>query len=516
MVVLALGAMVYGQQQGFRSGLLDYARKLEQSRLPELSEQLAQRYAADGNWDQFRDRPRRWIEIAHQLAARSAETPRADRSDSADPRELGPGADERPMRGPPPGRWPADGRPPPRPGRPGPPGAGGLRRVESDPAAMEFPRRLSLRGADGQHLAGASPTGPAFSQPIRVDEDTVGYLVLADLPTLRDTVDIDFQREQARLAGVIAAVILLLTALASLLLSRRLLRRVALLASASRRLSTGDYGDRLGPMGGDELGELARDFDHLADALERGRDARDRWVADVSHELRTPLTVLRGELHALQDGVRPLDARAVDSMAVEADRLQQRIEDLYALTLSDHGGMRYRFAFTDLLALVVAASDSARAAAERAGLSLTTRLPDHAALERADSERLYQLLGNLLANSVRYTDRGGRIFIVLSRCSATVDIESDRSDLHRAGDGWQLSVEDSAPGVPSEETQVLFERHHRGADGARRAPDGAGLGLAICRNIVLAHGGHVRAEASPLGGLRIVVWLPGDAEESDR
>jgi two-component system sensor histidine kinase BaeS len=477
LVVLALAAMLFTQQGAFRSGLLAHARSLEEARLPGLAEALATEFQRDGGWHRLlRDRPR-WVELA-----------RADRGSDLVDRPLDPPAH--------PGR---------RGDRPWPPGAGprgpgfGRRGPPADRGALDFVHRLSLLAPDGRPLIGPPPAASTALHPIRLQDATVGLLALTPLPQLRDAADIDFARQQARSAAIIAVLVLLAAALASLAMSRWILRRVDALATASRRLAAGDLSQRIGPLGRDELGALASDFDRLTDALQRGREARDRWIADISHELRTPLTILRGELHALQDGIRPLERSAIDSMAAEADRLAQRIDDLYALALSDSGGLRYRFREVDLVQLVSGVCASHAAAMASAELQLDVDLPASAALEHADPDRLEQLLANLLGNCLRYTERGGRVRVALLRSSPS---------------RIELRVEDSAPGVPAAELGGLFERHRRGEIGAQRAPGGAGLGLSICRNIVEAHGGRVAATPSRLGGLCISVELPLRAQDT--
>jgi two-component system sensor histidine kinase BaeS len=287
----------------------------------------------------------------------------------------------------------------------------------------------------------------------------------------------------------VAVPLLAATLLAALLLSRMLTRRIDALAAASRALAAGDDAARVADLGRDELGELGRDFNRMAESLQQSRQARDRWIADISHELRTPLTVLQGELQALQDGIRPLDADALDSLAAEAAQLARQVEDLYALALSDRGGLAYRFDACDLAALIGALAARHAGAFERAGLTLRTHLPEQALHPRIDPARLEQLVGNLLSNALRHTDRGGRVELQLGADSA----------------GWRLQLDDSAPAVDPAELPKLLDRHYRGQS-ARG--DGAGLGLAICRNIAEAHGGHLSLAASPLGGLRVTLTLP--------
>jgi two-component system sensor histidine kinase BaeS len=456
LVVLALAALLWAQARGFEQGLLGYARTLEQARLPEIAERLAAEYREVGSWRRLERQPRRWLHL------------------------LRPGRNEVGL---PP--------PPPRERRPGSESVSG--RAHHGPA-LDFLQRLSLLDAEGRLLNGPPPDANALRWPIELDGVLVGELALAPMPELYESAALEFAKAQRERALWIALPVLLLAVLASWTLSRRLLRRLDTLALASRRLAGGDYDVRVGAQGEDELGELARDFDRMAESLQRARQARDRWIADISHELRTPLTVLRGELQALQDGIRVLDGAALDSLLAEAERLSRRIDDLYALALSDSGGLRYRFETVDLAVLVGAVVDARRALFRQAGLQLSFEAPAHLPLARGDAERLQQLVENLLGNALRYTDVPGEVRVNLG-----------------VQDGWaRLQCEDSAPGVSAAELPHLLERHFR-AGAAAAHGGGAGLGLAICRNIVEAHAGRIAVAASPLGGLSVTAELPTEA-----
>jgi two-component system, OmpR family, sensor histidine kinase BaeS len=458
LVVLALAAMLLAQERSFRRGLLAHANALEQARLSPIAARLAVEYSAAGGWQRLLRQPPRW----HA----------AIRDDDAPP---GP----RPPRPP----LPGEGRPPgPRP----PPPEGEL----------GFLRRLSLLDAAQRPLYGPPVSPQAALHPVDVDGATVGWLALAPLPQLSGPLDLEFAAAQRRQALLIALGVLAATLLASWRLSRGLLRRFGALAAATRKLAAGDLGARIGAgQGSDELAVLARDFDRMADALQRSRAARDRWVADISHELRTPLTILRGELQALQDGVRPLDAAALASLDAEAARLAKRVDDLYTLALADSGGLSYRFAPLDLAALLDALLASRERTFAAAGLRLDRQLPAQALLDRGEANRLEQLFGNLLDNALRYTAPGGQVSLALHAEGAA---------------GWQVVCDDSAPGVAADELARLGERHFRAASGRALSGAGSGLGIAIARSIAEAHGGSLDFADSPCGGLRASVWLPHD------
>jgi len=269
-------------------------------------------------------------------------------------------------------------------------------------------------------------------------------------------------------------------------------RRVA---AATHRLAAGDHAVRVAVDSQDEVGQLAQDFNHLAHTLGRNEALRREFIADVSHELRTPLAVLRGELEALEDGIRPLNAAAVQSLQAEVGQLGQLVDDLYELALSDAGALSYRMAPLDLGALLQRVAAAHEARLQAAGLALRLQLPASPLPLQADEGRLQQLLDNLLENSRRYTDAPGHVQLAVQPLAGSTP-------------QWLLTLDDSAPGVPAEVLGQLFERFFR-VDGSRsRATGGAGLGLAICRNIVLAHGGQISAGPSALGGVRIEVRLP--------
>jgi two-component system sensor histidine kinase BaeS len=331
----------------------------------------------------------------------------------------------------------------------------------------------------------------AIRLPIEVDGRAVGTLYLGRLPQLRGATDLAFAREQLRNALIAGVAILALALLLAFALARWLLEPVRELAAGTKALAAGDYGRRVGDRRRDELGALAQDFNHLAVTLEQHRDARRRWGADIAHELRTPLSVLRGEIQALQDGVRQVTPEALNSLHTECERMGNLIEDLYQLALADAGALEYSFAPVDLADILRGTLGALKTSFEDAGLVLEADIGE-VPFVRGDARRLEQLVDNLLANCRRYTDAPGQV----------------RVELNMHNDEVRLIVEDSAPGVPDAALPRVFDRLYRVDPSRNRAAGGAGLGLAICRAIVHAHDGHIDAEHSALGGLRIEVRFP--------
>jgi two-component system sensor histidine kinase BaeS len=275
------------------------------------------------------------------------------------------------------------------------------------------------------------------------------------------------------------------------LLARQLSRPVRELMATVTELTQGQYNRRASIPGRDEIGQLARAVNSLAATLEKNRTARQRWMADIAHELRTPVAILKGEVEALADGVRQPDGRSLSSLGDEINQLAALVDDLQTLALTDAGALDLRRERLDLAALIrqVAEPFTERLAARNIGLEL--ELPATMEL-RGDAQRLRQLLQNLLENSVRYVTGGGRVRILLG---ATTE-------------GVLLSVEDSGPGVTDMQLKHLFDRFYRVEQGRSRAGGGSGLGLSICRNIVEAHGGRIRAHRAESGGLAVRIELP--------
>ena len=446
LVILILNAVV--TRWNFERGFLEYVAQQETDTISDAASDLAELYRTDGSWDSLLGNPRRWTELLHPDNQRA-----------------------RP-----------DMRPPPqRPGKPPP----------SDPLGLGH--RISLLDANGKVIVGPTLNGDADrSVPILVDGETVGYVTIAPRRQLTNPADQNFARKQERSIYLIAAAALLFAASISAILARQLTRPIRALASGARSIAAGHYDTRIPVAHGDELGDLAHDFNQLAEALERNRASRQRWVADIAHELRTPLAILRGELDAIEDGVRSFDTPTRKSLQAEVARLTKLVGDLHDLSVYDEGLLDYQNERVDIGALLGAVLDNAENRLRDAGIELTRQLPKETVEVLADATRLEQLFANLLENTVRYTDSPGSLHVICS-------VDSDMVDLQFA---------DSAPGVPDRSLGQLFDRLFRVSTSRSRDSGGSGLGLSICKAIVDAHGGMIQAMNSDAGGLLIRVRLP--------
>ncbi|WP_326999676.1 ATP-binding protein [Dactylosporangium sp. NBC_01737] len=272
--------------------------------------------------------------------------------------------------------------------------------------------------------------------------------------------------------------VLFLVILGTAIIARHVSRPVRDLTAASRRLADGDLDARVTSVGRDELGQLSESFNRMAAAVQAAEQAQRRLVASVAHELRTPLSNLLGYLEALQDGLVAPRRELFASLHDEAVLQRRILDDLQDLTLAEAGHLTYRRSDFDVADLVDTARVAHLAVAEAAGVRLTAAtagpLPVH-----ADHDRLRQVLGNLIGNAIRYTDRGGEV---------TLRAFPD-------GDRVAVEVRDTGCGIAPADLPFVFQRFWR-ADPARdRATGGSGLGLTIARQIVRDHDGDLAVQS---------------------
>lgn len=348
--------------------------------------------------------------------------------------------------------------------------------------------------APGGHYRVGEPVVPAVlaaGTPVMVGGSRVGTVLTVAPPELRSLERVYLRRTGAALlfASVAAGTLALLLGLAS---TRLFLRPIRDITQAIRGMRGGEIEQRVPVRTRDEFGEMARAFNDMSSEVARGQRLRRQMTADIAHELRTPLSVLGGYLEAIRDGVLEPDRGAIDAMYEESTHLQRLVDDLRTLSLADAGELRLEREPIRPTELLLAAQQAFTPLAARAGVTLEIEARDDLGQVDVDATRIRQVLGNLIANSLRYTHAGGRV----------------RLSAERAEAGVTLSVSDDGEGIAAEDLPHIFERFYR-ADPARPAASGAsGLGLAIVRSLVAAHGGDVRVESTPGQGTTVRVILP--------
>jgi two-component system sensor histidine kinase BaeS len=285
---------------------------------------------------------------------------------------------------------------------------------------------------------------------------------------------------------IAAAIVLVLTVGISMVLAGPVLRPLRVVTAATQRMRAGDRSARAEVRARWEVAELAAAFNQMSEHLARVERQRTDLVNDVSHELRTPLGNIRGWLVAAQDGVADLDPELVESLLEETLVLQHVVDDLQDLAAADAGELRLRPEPVDageLLAQIAAAADhTVTIAVETSG---DLRLS-------ADPVRLRQVVGNLVTNAVRHTPPSGRITL----------------RARRAGDEVVIEVSDTGSGIAPEDLPHVFNRFWRADRSRSRATGGRGLGLAIARQLVAAHGGTISVTSTLGAGTTFRLSLP--------
>jgi two-component system sensor histidine kinase BaeS len=363
-----------------------------------------------------------------------------------------------------------------------------------------FGDRIALLDADGRILSGVTP-GPFIraigsidtrSAPVIVDGRTVGFLVVAGADDSNDKLAVALLLQKSGRLGAIAGGGFLLAIILAVLLAAHFRRPIVELVEGARMLEQGRFDVRMDDNRGDELGELARTFNHMAARLEQAELARRQWVADTSHELRTPLAVLHAQIESLEDGIRPPTPENLSMMLGHVEALTRRVDDLYALAQADVAELRYEQQRIDLWPVIRSVADSFQDRAAASMLTMAAYSGPPRSTVICDADRMRQVVVNLLENAVRYTDTGGHIRI----CGQTED------------NFLIVTIDDSAPGVPESSLDRLGVRFFRTEEARASGYGGAGLGLALARQIVEAHAGRLGFARSPLGGLQARISLP--------
>ena len=330
-------------------------------------------------------------------------------------------------------------------------------------------------------------------KPIEADGKLVGWLGLRKHELPAHHLEFEFIRQQSQTFYALGSVALVLAFFVMFVLSRHLLAPVKELEKGTKALISRGFDTRIAVKSRDELGQLAAGFNAMAQALEKHHQTQQQWLVDISHELRTPLAILRGEIEAMQDGVRTVTRQGLDSLHLEVMQLSRIVGDLHDLSLIESRSFTSELTAVNLPEILTETLECFRTRLNQRGISLDMDgIRESDILIVADADRLKQIFSNLLENTLRYVEVPGVLKISLE-----------------VGSGELLvSFEDSGPGVPEESLALLFDRLYRVDRARSREHGGSGLGLAICKSIVESFGGKIEASNSSAGGLKISMVFP--------
>jgi two-component system, OmpR family, sensor histidine kinase BaeS len=275
------------------------------------------------------------------------------------------------------------------------------------------------------------------------------------------------------------------------LLLRRVLSPLSKMTEVTEKIAEGDYTARVNISSRDELNRLGMSFNRMADSLQRTEQLRKMMVADIAHELRSPLTNMRGYLEALSDGVLPPTTKTFELLSEETLRLIRLSEDLLLLAKADAAKASLNQQNISLHELIGRTVDLLHSQFLTKEITVETRFSPEADQVFADGDKLAQVVRNLLQNAWQYTPRGGKVAI-------STELETNRI---------RVIFTNTRDGIVPEHLPFIFERFYRGEQSRSREHGGAGIGLAIVKELVEAHGGQVAAESSP-DQIRIWFTLP--------
>ncbi|MBI4674369.1 MAG: HAMP domain-containing protein [Chloroflexi bacterium] len=338
-----------------------------------------------------------------------------------------------------------------------------------------------------------TPEERGAAAPVMVNGQTVGLLVAA-AQMMHDTTDGSAQEflDRVNRSIVLAAFAAGVIALAlGFILFRQITAPLNVLASASAKIAAGDLSARAAVPGNDEIARVARSFNAMADQLAQSESARRNMLADIAHELRNPLGVISSHLEAMLDGVFPPDMEHLASLHDETILLSRLVGDLRELALADAGQLTLTRAPTDLRALAERVVAAFQPQAHEQRITLTATFAETPAIS-LDAQRVEQVLRNLVANALRYTPPDGTVTVRVAR----------------AGNFARVSVQDTGAGIAPDALPFVFERFWRGDKARSRAQGNTGLGLAIAKQWVHAHGGQIGVESQPARGATFWFTLP--------
>lgn len=289
----------------------------------------------------------------------------------------------------------------------------------------------------------------------------------------------------------VAAVIGLgVAAVAGTATARTITAPLKVFAAAADRVGEGDLHHHVPEQGGEELARVAHAFNTMAASLRRTEETRRLLLADIAHELGTPLAVLQANVEGMLDGVVAATPERLASLHMQTQVLTRLVRDLRDLSLAQQGELRLDRRPTDLGAVIRDVAEVVRPLAEEKGVALD--VSPTAVLVTADRDRIVQILHNLMSNALRYTEPGGRVRLAAQAGAGEVQVE----------------VADTGTGIPPEELPHIFDRFHRVDRSRSRATGGAGLGLAVVKHLVEAHGGRVWAHSRVGTGTTVGFSLP--------
>lgn len=335
-----------------------------------------------------------------------------------------------------------------------------------------------------------------IGQIYTVKSDEIRYPIIAEGQQVGTFIDKDSLLQPNSLGPlpeviIISSLTALLTLLIGLFLIRRIVTPLADIMAAAQEVTVGDLSARVEVRGPDDFRSLTNSFNRMVATLEKNDQERRHLLADIAHEIRTPLSILRGRLEGILDRIYPASEAQIALVLEETLIIEKLVEDLRLLTLAEARQLHFDRQSIDLGELAQRLVELFEPEADEKQISLITQIEANLPAVLVDPQRIGQVIGNLVGNALRYIPSGSQI---------TISVE-------RAKEGVALSVSDNGQGIAESDLPHLFERFWRGEKSRARSSGGAGLGLAIAKQLIEAQDGRIEAQNNVSGGLRVTFVL---------
>lgn len=505
-LVFSLGGVLAHTYWTLKQRFLDYSTQNLEETIKPLKDDLIYAYQSDGSLDAYRDNPRLWEQSTRELLRNFRRPPPMGQPSMREP----PSMDGPPPRG-------TDNLPPRS--KDFPPRVNDFPpRTESGPAPdlrpksgdkktpwqetlrnnqRSFVDSLALYDTNLVKIAGNDePLENLIQHTVTFKNSTLAIIAYKAPNFFVRSSEFLFLDQQLKSFGLIGVIGLILALIVASLVSKSISIPLTALAKTAKKIANGDFSARINNTANDEIGDICENFNAMANKLEAHELSRKRWVADISHEMRTPLAVLKAQVEAIEDGVRPANKENLALLTLKINSINHLINDLYELSLFDIGAMRCNKELLNIELLVQDFMDDhiEQLQADNFNVELIPLIPSNYTAPNifADRERITQLLNNILQNTKRYTDRPGKIRWSLKQDERSIT----------------LKFEDSSPSIDSNKIDKIFDRLYRTDESRSRERGGAGLGLSICKGIVELHEGTIKAQISSVGGIAIIVNFP--------
>lgn len=449
----------------FATGFNNFVEQEEKKHIAHVKQQLTELYSELGNWQPITQNTPLWRSI---VAPQKKQEHQQDETKDNSSHHVGANA------------------PPPAPS---------LLWISLPVDSLKTGQRISLYNKDKKVIVGKENLNDnTLIEPILLNNALIGWLGFNPSHLVESSPAEAFVNAQFQNYFTVTLMVILLAFTMAILLSRHLIKPIEQIIVGTKALNVGNFASRIKPTTHDELATLADNVNALAETLEQNRESRFQWMSDTSHELRTPLSVLRSHLIAVQDGVFVADSKRISLLLSQVDTLSHIVDDLAQLSHRDTATLTYDANSVDVIESLMQTLESYRGRLDQQNIILDCRelTATQKCIINGDKERLQQLFINLLENTCRYTESPGKLILKANRIGHQV----------------VLVMQDSPPGVQTEELTRLFERFYRVEKSRNRELGGAGLGLALCQQIVNAHGGSISLHESPLGGLEVKIIFP--------